>query len=115
MGYRPLGAHPDDVQDRVVAVYDVATSSASRNLDTVTRCPCNLSHYGFGHHKSENGIVSDSFIKVHPQPVGDDSISSRNVDVKTCRGELCSSHFAVANVLRTYVCARSLRFGLCFI
>ena len=62
-----------------------------------------------------DGIVSDNLIKVHPQPVGDDSISSRNVDVKTCRGELCSSHFAVANVLRTYVCARSVRFGLCFI
>ena len=92
----------------------LVASSASRNLATVTRYRCRLSHYGFGHHKSENGIVSDSFIKVHPQPVGDDSISSRNVDVKTCRGELCSSHFAVANVLRTCVCARSLRFGLCY-
>ena len=71
----------------------LVASLASRNIATVTRCPCNLSHYGFGHHKSENGIVSDSFIKVHPHPVGDDSISSRNVDVKTCRGILCDRPF----------------------
>ena len=41
----------------------LVASSASRNIATVTRCRCKLSHYGFGHHKSENGIVSDNQLR----------------------------------------------------
>ena len=64
----------------------LVASSASRNIATVTRFSCNLSHYGFGHHKSENGIVSDSWINVY-------------LHFFICMGGLCSPHFAQAFVL----------------